>query len=239
MKNRKIIFAAVAAVVIAAVIIIPRAIRNNNEKNQDMTTTPVSQEFEIVTSMGTMKMVLYDGTPKHKANFTKLVQEHFYDGILFHRVINGFMIQAGDPLSKDEGQKNMWGTGGPGYTVPAEIKPEYFHKKGAIAAARRGDMANPTKASSGSQFYIVQDDMACYHLDGQYTVFGEITEGLDIIDEIACVPTDAYDRPVDPVEIITIRPVAAEDPDATTEPSDTTIAGKPEVQDTTAVTPDE
>ena len=155
--------------------------------------------------MGTMRVKLYSKTPKHRDNFAKLAMSGFYNGILFHRVINGFMIQTGDPLSKDESEKQRWGTGGPGYTIPAEFIPEYKHKKGALAAARRGDAANPMKESSGSQFYIVQDAGACAQLDGDYTVFGETISGLKCVDDIAKVETDRRDCPIQPVKIITIK----------------------------------
>ena len=161
-------------------------------------------EFEMVTSLGTMKIKLYSKTPKHRENFVKLVSEKYYDGMRFHRVIEGFMIQGGDPYSRDTAQINLWGQGGPGYTVPAEFVNEYWYKKGAIAAARKGDMANPRKASSGSQFYIVHDEDNCLHLDGQYTIFGEVIEGLDVIDKIASVATDRYDRPYEDVMIIRV-----------------------------------
>ena len=164
-------------------------------------------EFDIVTTEGTIRVKLYSKTPKHRDNFCKLVSGHYYDSLLFHRVINGFMIQTGDPYTKDETKADLYGQGGPDYTIPAEFVNEYFHKKGALAAARRGDTANPRKSSSGSQFYIVQDEMNCIHLDGQYTVFGETVEGLDVIDRIAAAPTDRRDRPVKDIRIITIRPV--------------------------------
>ena len=164
-------------------------------------------EFEMVTSHGTMKIRLYAGTPQHRDNFMKLVKENYYDGMRFHRVIEGFMIQAGDPYSRDTSKIDLWGQGGPDYTVPAEFVNEYWHKKGALAAARKGDMANPTKASSGSQFYIVHDENACLHLDGQYSIFGEVIDGLNVIDKIAVVPTDMYDRPYEDVIIQTIVPV--------------------------------
>lgn len=167
-------------------------------------TEPV---FDIVTTHGTMRVKLYNKTPKHRDNFVKLVKEKYYDGIRFHRVIEGFMIQTGDPFSRDTTLASRWGQGGPSYTVPAEFVNEYWHKKGALAAARKGDMANPTKASSGSQFYIVHDENACLHLDGQYSIFGEVIEGLDVIDKIAVVPTDMYDRPYEDVIIETIVPV--------------------------------
>lgn len=166
---------------------------------------PEEPIFDIITSMGVIKIKLYSQTPKHRENFAKLAFDGFYDGILFHRVINGFMIQAGDPLTKDAANADRFGTGGPGYTVPAEFIPEYRHKKGALAAARRGDAANPMKESSGSQFYLVQDEYACSQLDGEYTVFGETIEGIDIIDKIAAVETGLRDRPVQDVKIITVK----------------------------------
>ena len=166
---------------------------------------PAEPVFDIITSMGVIKIKLYADTPKHRENFAKLALEKYYDGMLFHRVINGFMIQGGDPLTKDAANKARFGTGGPDYTVPAEFVPEYRHKKGAIAAARRGDAVNPYKESSGSQFYLVQDERNCAALDGDYTVFGETIEGLDVIDKIASVQTDGRDCPVQDVKIITIK----------------------------------
>ena len=166
--------------------------------------------FEIKTTHGTMKVKLYSKTPKHRDNFAKLVSENYYDSIRFHRVIEGFMIQTGDPYSRDTAKINAWGTGGPDYTIPAEFVNEYWHKKGPLAAARKGDLANPTKASSGSQFYIVHDENACLHLDGQYSIFGEVIEGLEVIDAIAGVATDPYNRPYEDVFIVSIRPVAEE-----------------------------
>ena len=181
------------------------------QNNTDMAETTVYEpEFNIITNFGTMKIKLYDKTPKHRENFTKLVSEKYYDGIRFHRVIEGFMIQTGDPYSRDLSMANAWGTGGPEYTIPAEFVNQYYHKKGALAAARKGDMANPKKASSGSQFYIVHDENNCLHLDGQYTIFGEVVEGLEIIDKIAAVETDPYDRPLQDVIIESIRPVGAD-----------------------------
>lgn len=168
---------------------------------------PEEPIFEIVTSEGVITVLLYKDTPLHRDNFVKLASERFYDNILFHRVINGFMIQVGDPLTKDPANAPKFGTGGPGYTIPAEFVPEHNHKKGALAAARLGDMANPKKASSGSQFYIVQDERTCAQLDGAYTVFGETIDGFEIIDKIASVQTDQRDRPVKDIKIITIKPV--------------------------------
>lgn len=172
--------------------------------------------FEIKTNMGTIKVKLYKETPLHRDNFYKLVSQKFYDGIQFHRVINGFMIQTGDPLSKDPAQVAKYGTGGPGYNVPAEILPQFRHKKGALAAARKGDTANPNRESSGSQFYIVQDEQACAQLDGAYTVFGETIEGIELVDKIASVATGAKKRdlPNEPVVILSIREIEPEAPAA-------------------------
>ena len=172
------------------------------KKLSDLAEEPV---FDIVTNYGTIKIKLYADTPLHKTNFAKLALSGFYDGLLFHRVINGFMIQGGDPLTKDPANAAKFGTGGPGYTIPAEILPEHHHKKGALAAARRGDAANPMKESSGSQFYIVQNEQTCAQLDGAYTVFGETIEGLDVIDKIAAVETDPRDRPLAQVKIVKIK----------------------------------
>ena len=172
---------------------------------------PQEPVFDIVTSLGTIKVRLYQDTPKHKANFQKLAIAGYYDSLLFHRVIPGFMIQGGDPFTKDTAKVEMYGMGGPNYTIPAEMRdadgnPLHRHKKGALAAARRGDVANPFKESSGSQFYLVQDEDACRHLDGEYTVFGETVAGLNVIDKIAAVKTDRYDRPLIDVLILSIRP---------------------------------
>lgn len=233
----------------------------------------------IKTDMGDMIAILYDETPKHKENFIKLAKDHFYDSLIFHRVIEGFMIQGGDPDSKNAQPGQRLGMGGPGYTVDAEFNPKFFHEKGALSAARLGDQQNPTKASSGSQFYIVQGtvipksaidelkfdqaklnsglqqllqkpenkplydslsqlyyagDMEAYkntlfnlaprieketglkvtkeisedkikayttvggapHLDDEYTVFGKVIKGLDVIDKIAAVQKDGADRPL-------------------------------------------
>ncbi len=168
---------------------------------------PEEPVFDIVTNLGTIKVKLYSKTPKHRENFAKLALTGYYDSLLFHRVINGFMIQGGDPFTRDTSAAAVakYGQGGPGYTISAEFVPEYTHKKGALAAARRGDVANPKKESSGSQFYIVQDAGACAQLDGAYTVFGETVSGLDIIDRIAQVATDQRDKPLMDVRIKTIK----------------------------------
>lgn len=180
-----------------------------SEETTETTTEIMNKEtkYTIETSMGSLTVKLYDETPLHKANFEKLANSHFFDGILFHRVINGFMIQVGDPLTKDSTMVDRWGTGGPGYTIPAEIISGLTHKKGALAAARRGDSVNPGKESSGSQFYIVQDENGCKHLDGEYTIFGEVVSGFETIDKIAAAPTDFRDKPLNDIEIISVTPV--------------------------------
>ena len=166
--------------------------------------TPQTEKETVVlmkTTMGDMKIKLYNETPLHRDNFIKLVNEKFYDGLLFHRVINNFMIQGGDPQSKDAPAGKMLGMGDPGYTIPAEILPQFKHKKGALAAARTN---NPERRSSGSQFYIVHNNNGTPHLDGEYTVYGEVIEGLEVIDKIATVKTGTGDRPVEDVKIISV-----------------------------------
>jgi len=194
------------------------------QKNKKQTKVLIS------TSFGDMKLVLYNETPQHRDNFIKLVKEGFYDSTLFHRVIETFMIQGGDPESKNAAKGAMLGNGGPGYTVPAEFNASLTHKKGALAAARQGDNVNPTKASSGSQFYIVQgkkyvkadldkmskrsgitytDEQVKFYeteggtpmLDMSYTVFGEMIEGFDVIDKIAAVAKGRADRPKEDVKM--------------------------------------
>ncbi len=182
----------------------------------------------IETEFGTMKAELYNSTPLHRDNFIKLVKENFYEDLLFHRIINGFMIQGGDPQSKNAPPGQRLGTGGPGYQIDAEIGAPHF--KGTLAAARTGGPSNPEKKSSGSQFYIVhgtpQGDAALdqmqaqkgiqYNaaqrekyktsggtpmLDQDYTVFGELVSGLDVLDKIAAVQKDASDRPLKDVKM--------------------------------------
>ena len=185
---------------------------------------------KIETSYGDMVVKLYNETPLHRDNFMKLVKEGTYDGLLFHRVINQFMIQGGDPKSRTAKPGQMLGDGELGYTIPAEFVPGLFHKKGALAAARQGDEVNPKKASSSCQFYIVQgttwdanrlkmveqrmgksytpEEAEVYatlggtpFLDGDYTVFGEVVEGMEVIDKIAAVPCGPMDRPVEDVKM--------------------------------------
>lgn len=175
---------------------------NAMEKVKMLPDEPV---FDIITNYGTIKVKLYSKTPKHRENFAKLALSGYYDGLLFHRVIKNFMLQTGDPYTRDTSKVADYGKGGPDYTIPAEFVPEYKHKKGALAAARRGDAANPMKESSGSQFYIVQDAAGCSHLDGAYTVFGETIEGFDVIDKIAAVETNNRDLPLQEVRIIAVK----------------------------------
>ena len=170
---------------------------------------PIPEEpvLEMVTSMGSMKIKLYKETPQHRDNFVKLARKGYYNGLLFHRVIKGFMIQAGDPLTRDTTKVDVYGSGGPNYTIPAEIVPGLTHKKGAIAAARKADTVNPERASSGSQFYIVQDEKGCEHLNGEYTIFGEVIDGLNVVDNIAKVETSARGLPLYPINIISIKEI--------------------------------
>jgi len=149
----------------------------------------------INTDQGDIVIILFDETPLHKANFLKLVEQKFYDGTTFHRIMDGFMIQGGDPNSKDDDVMND-GRGGPGYTVPEEFNAQLTHIKGAVAAARQPDNVNPEKASSGSQFYIIEPDDGYHSLDGNYTVFGQTISGLDVVEAIALEPKNARNRPI-------------------------------------------
>ena len=193
------------------------------------------RDVQLETTYGNIIIRLSDSTPLHRDNFLKLVKVGFYDSVLFHRVIQNFMIQSGDPNSKNAAAGQPLGNGGPNYTIPAEFRQTLFHKKGVIAAARTGDNVNPQKASSGSQFYIVQgrtftdagldsvenfrlkrkipaEQREVYktiggtpHLDQNYTVFGEVVKGMDVVDKIAAVQTSKgvdRDRPLQDVRII-------------------------------------
>ena len=188
---------------------------------------------KIVTNYGTIIVELYDGTPLHRDNFVKLANEHFFDSLLFHRVIKNFVVQAGDPVSKNANDTAQLGDGDLGYPVPAEIFPEkYFHKRGALGMARDD---NPAKASSACQFYIVTGRIAndsifnkakertggyeigeehkkvyrtiggIPHLDSRYTVFGEVLKGMEVADKISAVISDKNDRPIKEVRIKTVR----------------------------------
>ncbi len=184
-----------------------------------------NRKIKIKTPYGKMVFLLSDETPLHRDNFIKLAKQHFYDGLLFHRVIDSFMIQGGDPESKNAKAGAFLGNGNIGYTIPAEIKKTLFHKKGALAMAREGDAVNPKRASSGCQFYIVEgktytdqelnrisrrtgheftpEQRQTYKtiggtpfLDGRYTVFGQMVKGEEVLDRIAAVKTDTNDRPL-------------------------------------------
>ncbi|MDE6402452.1 MAG: peptidylprolyl isomerase [Muribaculaceae bacterium] len=276
---KKILMAAVAA--LSFVACGSKTSTTNNQDSDTMTNDSTNVTVNLETSAGNISVLLYGDTPAHRDNFVKLVNEGYYDGTLFHRVIKDFMIQAGDPDSREAPKGKMLGMGGPDYTLPAEIVyPAHFHKRGALAAARQGDQVNPERRSSGSQFYIVTgqvyNDSTLYqlekslrvgrineifqrlraenrdqimamsrakdteglnalrdqmvaaaeaeadrapgltaeqreayttvggtpHLDGQYTVFGEVIDGMDVVDAIQQAATDRQDRPEDDIRII-------------------------------------
>jgi len=179
---------------------------NADAQPKSGTIAPSQVQFMIHTDYGDMIGVLYNETPLHRDNFVKLVKSGYYNGTLFHRVILGFMIQGGDPDSKTATPGQALGMGGPGYTIPAEINPQIVHKRGALAAARTGGPSNPKKASSGSQFYIVEPEQGTHFLDNEYTVFGEITKGFDVVTKIASAPKDKSDRPLKDIKMtITIK----------------------------------
>ncbi|RYZ15801.1 MAG: peptidylprolyl isomerase [Chitinophagaceae bacterium] len=203
------------------------------------------RDVALVTTEGTIRLRLSDSTPLHRDNFLRLVKSGYFDSVLFHRVIRGFMIQGGDPDSRRAAAGQKLGEGGPAWGIPAELRATLFHRKGALAAAREGDAINPLRYSSASQFYIVQgrtftdpqmdsievtrlqgrkispERRAVYRstggtpqLDGNYTVFGEVVEGLDVVDRIAAaaVSSDPPNRPVQDVRIITARLVKRKAP---------------------------
>ena len=216
-----------------------KAFKENKTKSTSKLIQIAAPEIcliEMETSYGTLLIELFDDTPLHRDNFTKLVEEGYYDGLLFHRVMNGFMIQGGDPKSKGAAANVRLGVGGPGYTVPNEIYAGRRHIKGMLAAARQPDSVNPKKASSGSQFYIVHgkpvtdsmlDQMQVRNnitytpaqrkaylehggyppLDNEYTVFGRVVSGLEVIDKIAVTKTNRADRPLENIsmKIISIK----------------------------------
>lgn len=279
---------AVAAIVGGAVTI--NKSRSSSKIIKEMTkqNKPGDVLVEIKTTEGNLTVRLFGDTPRHRDNFVKLAKEGYYNGVLFHRVINEFMVQTGDPDSKAAPAGKMLGSGGPGYDIEAEIVyPAHFHKRGALAAARQGDQVNPERRSSGSQFYIVtgkayndstlnqmerqlqmmqkqnifnelarehrdsimsmrrnrdqaglqalQEELVAItekkaaeaparltaeqreayttkggtpHLDNQYTVFGEVVDGMDVIDKIEKVETDSHDRPLKDVKILSMRVLA-------------------------------
>lgn len=205
------------------------------ETNEQTEKEPMKDPIvKMHTNYGDITLKLYNNTPEHRDNFLKLVEECFFDSTLFHRVIAGFMIQGGDPGSKNAGKNSHLGAGGPGYTVPAEFRKELIHKKGALAAARQGDQFNPQKRSSGSQFYIVvgrkwtADEMDMIEqqkgfkytdeqretymtlggypfLDREYTVYGEVIDGLDVVDTISVADTNPADRPLEDIVIESVE----------------------------------
>lgn len=273
--------------VVTAVAVNRRASKSKPTPTQMAELSQGDALFDIKTSEGTIRVRLYGDTPAHRDNFAKLAREGYYDGVLFHRVISDFMIQTGDPDSKDAPKGKMLGSGGPDYQIDAEIVyPAHFHKRGALAAARQADQVNPERRSSGSQFYIVTGKVyndstlaqfehqmqmaatktifdklardnrdkimelrrnrdqaglqalqnqlveeataqaaanpvkftdaqkAAYttvggtpHLDGQYTVFGEVVDGMDVVDKIEKVETDRADRPLEDVKVISVTEV--------------------------------
>lgn len=206
--------------------------------NATAQTDTARHEILLETTMGNIRLALYNETPLHRDNFLKLVRDGYYDGNLFHRVISRFMIQSGDSTSRHAKAGEQLGEGDLDYRIPSEIVfPKYFHKRGALAAAREGDDINPNRESSAAQFYIVygrrfNDEMldkvqeritkatdgkitltpeirqayfergGTPHLDGQYTVFGEVLEGIDVVERIQTVETDKNDRPVEDVRIV-------------------------------------
>jgi len=276
---------AVAAIVGGAVTLNKSRSSSKNIKEMTKQNKPGDVLVEIKTTEGNLTVRLFGDTPRHRDNFVKLAKEGYYNGVLFHRVINEFMVQTGDPDSKTAPAGKMLGSGGPGYDIEAEIVyPTHFHKRGALAAARQGDQVNPERRSSGSQFYIVtgkayndstlnqmerqlqmmqkqnifndlarehrdsimtlrrnrdqaglqalQDELVAItekkaaeaparltaeqreaytttggtpHLDNQYTVFGEVVDGMDVIDKIEKVETDSHDRPLKDVKILSMR----------------------------------
>jgi cyclophilin family peptidyl-prolyl cis-trans isomerase len=169
--------------------------KDDDKKKDEPTPIATEKIVELSTDYGNMYIWLYKETPLHRNNFLRLIDSGFLSGTEFHRVIKNFVIQGGDPLSKDS-LRNNDGTGGPGYTIPAEIDSTKFkHKYGALAAARIGDATNPQRASSGSQFYIVVNKNSQKSLDGAYTVFGEVIKGMQAADSISNVPKNGTDLP--------------------------------------------
>ncbi|MFN7313760.1 MAG: peptidylprolyl isomerase [Bacteroidota bacterium] len=165
-------------------------------------TDTVEKIIEIKTSFGTMYMWLYKETPLHRANFLALADTNFFDSTTFHRIINNFMIQGGDPNSKDSNPNND-GQGGPGYTIPAEIDTAKLkHARGQVAAARLSNAQNPARASSGSQFYICHSTSGTKHLDNEYTVFGKILKGIEVVDSIVIQPKNvSTNRPLTDIKM--------------------------------------
>ncbi|RSK51336.1 peptidylprolyl isomerase [Hymenobacter rigui] len=182
------------SLILSVVVSVAQAAKKPRKSRKDEIVT-------ISTAQGDIRLILFDVTPLHKANFLKLAQSGFYNGTTFHRIIPGFMIQGGDPNSKDADPNND----GAGQTdekmIPAEIRPGLTHKRGAVAAARTPDFINPQRMSSASQFYIVQNPLGTPHLDGQYTVFGQVISGQEVVDKIAQQPAAERNRPVTDIKM--------------------------------------
>lgn len=288
-RNLLLIIVAIATMVVAGAITLQKSSRKMNKTENNATAKGIDTAADafvlLETSEGNIKVRLFGDTPKHRDNFLKLVNDGYYDGVLFHRVINEFMVQTGDPDSKNAPAGKTLGAGGPDYTLDAEIiYPKHFHKRGALAAARQGDQVNPERRSSGSQFYIVtgkayndstlnqmerqlqmmqkqqifndltkqhkdtimamrrnrdqaglqalQDELVAItekkaaekpavmtpeqrqayatlggtpHLDNQYTVFGEVIEGMEVVGKIEKAETDGRDRPINDIRIISAK----------------------------------
>lgn len=155
----------------------------------------------IETSYGEIILILFDKTPDHKKNFIHLAKDGFYNGTTFHRVLKGFMIQGGDPNTRTEGDSTRIGIGNPGYTINSEFDSTLVHDYGMVGAARQNDEINPDKSSSGSQFYIVESKDGAHHLDGEYTVFGMVVKGMDVVEKIADLEINNEGKPLKRVEI--------------------------------------
>lgn len=177
-----------------------QAEESSQEKEQESFENRDVKIAKVETEYGEILIWLYEATPKHRENFLKLASDGFYDSTTFHRVMDGFMIQGGDPNTRVAKPTNP-GNGGPGYKIEAEIRDDLKHNYGAVAAARKSDRVNPKRKSSGSQFYIVENKDGTPQLDGKYTVFGQVITGMDAVETIAEQPTKAKNQPKDPIRM--------------------------------------
>lgn len=193
MKRIKSVY---ALILITIVLFASCSKNDNNDENNPVIPDTKYDVIKIQTGFGDIFIWLYDETPLHKNNFDSLTKAGFYDGLIFHRVINDFVIQGGDPLGN--------GTGGPGYTIAAEFNDTITHIEGAVGAARDN---NPQKRSNGSQFYIVEDPNGEHSLDMNYTVFGQTIGGMDVVSAIAEVPVDGNDKPINDVVMTKVEVV--------------------------------